>query len=199
MTKWRLLALVFGLSLALDQATKFLAVDRLTHAFESAGARGGGAKVAAFFRLEHLEPYADPPIYVFRPLWRWNYVENPAAAFGLFRGVPDAWRYPLFVAVTLAAVVFVLGAYRKVGERQRWEQVALALVLAGAVGNFADRLARGYVIDFIEWYWWNRPDLRWPTFHVADSSLVVGVAMLLLAPRAIRRAEGAKVGDLARK
>jgi signal peptidase II len=122
-----------------------------------------------------------------------NYVENPFAAFGLFHGVPEWLRYPLFVAVTVLAVVFVLGAYRKLGERQRWEQVALALILAGALGNFVDRVVRGYVIDFIEWYWWNRPDLRWPTFNVADSSLVVGVAMLLLQPK--RKAHGEQAAE----
>ena len=198
MTKWRLLLLVFVASIALDQATKFLAVDRLTHAFETVGARTLPERAAAFFEVEHLEPYADPPYYVWRPVWRMNYVENPFAAFGLFRGVPDRYRYPLFVAVTILAVVFVLAAYRKLGERQRWEQIALALVLAGALGNFVDRIARGYVIDFVEWYWWNRPDLRWPTFNVADSSLVVGVAMLLLQPkRKAAAAEAAPARDAA--
>ncbi len=38
------------------------------------------------------------------------------------------------------------------------------------------------MIDFVEWYWWNRPDIRWPTFNVADSLIVVGVAMLVLHP-----------------
>jgi signal peptidase II len=182
MSKWRLLAIVFFASIALDQVTKFLAVDRLTHAFEAAGATTLPAKLSAFLRIQHLERYAAEPYVVFRPLWRMNYVENPFAAFGLFGTVPDRLRYPLFIAVTVAAVVFVLGAYRKLEERQRWDQVALALILAGALGNFCDRLAHGYVIDFIEWHWWNRPDLRWPTFNVADSSLVVGVAMLLLHP-----------------
>ena len=60
--------------------------------------------------------------------------------------------------------------------------MSLAFVLAGTVGNLVDRLARRYVIDFVEWYWWNRPDLRWPTFNVADSLLVVGIAMLLVHP-----------------
>jgi signal peptidase II len=189
MSKWRLLAVLFVGLLALDQWTKFLAVDRLTHAFAAAGATTLPQRVGAFFRLERLEAYADAPYVVFAPLWRMNYVENPFAAFGLFGGVPDGLRYPLFIAVTVVAVVFVLGAYRKLGDRQRWEQVALAFILAGAIGNFADRLARGYVIDFIEWHWWNRPDLRWPTFNVADSALVVGVAMLLLYPGKKQRSE----------
>jgi signal peptidase II len=63
------------------------------------------------------------------------------------------------------------------------QQVTLALVLAGAVGNVVDRLVRRYVIDFVEWYWWNRPDLRWPTFNLADSMLTVGILLLLLVPQ----------------
>jgi signal peptidase II len=182
--KWALLAaLFFGLVLA-DQWSKYLAVDRLTYALERPEGMSAGEKLRAFYTLRHLEPVATAPHYVWRPVWRMNYVENPFAAFNLFSGVPERFRRPLFFAVTLAAVAFVLGAYRKLDDRDRWQQIALALILAGALGNFADRVARGYVIDFIEWHWWNRPDLRWPTFNVADSSLVVGVAMLLLHPGA---------------
>jgi len=47
------------------------------------------------------------------------------------------------------------------------------------------------VVDFIEWHWWNRPDLRWPTFNLADSLIVVGVAMLVLFPSPARRPPGA--------
>ena len=78
--------------------------------------------------------------------------------------------------------VFVLLYLRRLGPRHRVQQVALSMVLAGGLGNLIDRLARGYVVDFIDWHWWNRPDLYWPTFNVADSMIVVGVALLLLFP-----------------
>ncbi len=94
--------------------------------------------------------------------------------------------------MSLGAVGFILHYYRRLTEEQRFLQVALALVLAGAVGNFIDRLARRYVIDFVEWYWWNRPDLRWPTFNVADSLIVVGVAMLILHPGPQKSVAGAE-------
>jgi signal peptidase II len=111
-----------------------------------------------------------------------NYVENPGAAWGLFRGFSVGFRNAFFTLVSVGAVAFILNYYRRVREDQRFLQLALAFVLSGAVGNFIDRLARGYVVDFVEWYWWNRPDLRWPTFNVADSLIVVGVAMLVLHP-----------------
>jgi signal peptidase II len=182
LSRWTLLAVLFvGLVLA-DQATKFLAVDRLTTVFERTGAEGLGQRIREFYTLEHLEPYATEPHYVYRPLWRMNYVENPGAAWGLFRGMSERFRNVFFSIVSLGAVAFILRYYRKVREDQRFLQVALAFVLSGAIGNFIDRIARQYVVDFVEWYWWNRPDLRWPTFNIADSLIVVGVAMLLVHP-----------------
>jgi signal peptidase II len=180
--KWRLLAAVFSLSLLADQATKFLAVDRLTIAFERAGAHGLVEKLRAFARLRFLESLATPPYYVFQPCWRMYYVENPAAAFSFGAFVPPQLRHPMFIVISIAAIGFILYYYRRAEERQRFLQVALAFVLAGTIGNLIDRLLRRYVIDFIDWYWWNRPDLRWPTFNIADSLLVVGIAMLLLHP-----------------
>ena len=56
------------------------------------------------------------------------------------------------------------------------------MILAGAHANYLDRLTHGFVIDFVDWHWWNRPDLYWPTFNVADSLIVVGVIMILLYP-----------------
>jgi signal peptidase II len=180
--KWKLLAIVFAMGVLADQATKFLAVDRLTTAFERVDARTPGEKLEAFWRLKYLEPLARPPYHVFRPCWRMNYVENPNAAFSIGSFVPANVRYPLFVVISILAIGFVGYYYRRLGARQRFPQVALAFVLAGTVGNLIDRMLRRYVIDFIEWYWWNRPDLRWPTFNIADSLLVVGIAMLLVHP-----------------
>jgi signal peptidase II len=180
-SKWALLWTLFVVLVLADQWTKFLAVERLTTLFER-GPDGIAQRVQVFYRAKHLEPIATEPYVVYAPLWRMTYVENPGAAWGLFRGLSPDVRNVFFVAVSLAAVAFILNYYRRVGADQRFLQVALAFVLAGAVGNFVDRLARRYVVDFIDWYWWNRPDLRWPTFNVADSLIVVGVIMLVLHP-----------------
>ncbi len=185
-SKWVLLAVLFVALVAADQWTKFLAVERLTTVFERTGERSLSARVEGFYRHEHLEPLATEPYYVWRPVWRMNYVENPGAAWGLFRGFSPGFRNLFFTLVSVGAVAFILHYYRRLSPGQRFLLVALALVLAGAVGNFIDRVARRYVIDFVEWYWWNRPDLRWPTFNVADSLIVVGVAMLILHPGAQR-------------
>ena len=193
-SKWAVLVALFGVLVVADQWTKFLAVDRLTTTFERTGDRTLGAKLEGFYTLRHLEPLATEPHYVFRPWWRMSYVENPGAAWGMFRGMSEGFRNAFFTAISIGAVAFILGYYRRLRSDQRFLQVALAFVLAGAVGNFVDRIARRYVIDFIEWYWWNRPDIRWPTFNLADSLIVVGVAMLVLHPgsREARAARGNK-------
>jgi signal peptidase II len=195
-SKWRLLAVLFVLLVVADQWTKYLAVERLTTVFPSAGATSLSERVRGFYTFRHLEALATEPHYVYRPLWRMNYVENPGAAWGLFRSLSVGFRNTFFTIVSIAAVAFILRYYRKLRDDQRYLQLALGLVLAGAVGNFIDRVARGYVIDFIEWYWWNRLDLRWPTFNIADSLIVVGVALLVVHPGQKKEAE---VGEAERQ
>ena len=181
-SRWAVLALLFGGLVLADQWTKYLAVERLTVAFQRGGDATLSEKVRGFYAYRHLEPLSTDPHYVWRPVWRMNYVENPGAAWGLFRGLSLGVRNAFFSLVSLGAVAFIVHYYRRLRDEQRYLQVALAFVLSGAVGNFLDRMARGYVIDFIEWYWWNRPDIRWPTFTLADSLIVVGVALLILHP-----------------
>jgi signal peptidase II len=180
--KWGQLGLLFVVLVAFDQWTKFLAVDRLTTAFQQHGAQTLSEKVAGFYSYRLLEAFSREPYTVWQPVWRMSYVENPGAAWGMFRSLSEGTRNAFFTLISIAAVGFILYYYRRLEARQVYLRLALAMVLSGAVGNFIDRLARHYVIDFIEWYWWNRPDLRWPTFNVADSLIVVGVLMLVLQP-----------------
>jgi signal peptidase II len=59
-----------------------------------------------------------------------------------------------------------------------WTLGGLALVLGGAVGNYIDRLARGFVVDFIDVHWFAKA--AWPSFNIADSAICVGAALILL-------------------
>jgi signal peptidase II len=185
-SKWRLVLAILVLGLLADHGTKYLAVSRLTtaldHGVEAASVAG---RVRAFYALRHLESYSTEPYVIWGPMWRMRYAENPYAAFSLFSmfsNVSADARTAFFGVVTALAVFFILRFLRKVEPGQRLMQAALSMVMAGAIGNFTDRLAHGYVIDFVDWYWWKRPDLYWPTFNVADSLIVVGVALLLIFP-----------------
>lgn len=186
MSKWKLLALIAGLWFAADQVTKYLAVEHLTAAFTVARANGLGEKVSAFVAQKDLleRGLADPAPVTVTPFWQNRYTQNRGAAWGVLAGAGEKFRVPFFYLVSFVAVIFIFSYYRKLSNSQRYLQVALALVLGGAIGNALDRVLRGYVIDFIDWHWfdplWLRPSLHWPTFNVADSGITVGLAMLFL-------------------
>jgi signal peptidase II len=185
--KYILLAAIFLGSVAADQATKYLAVAHLTRAFEVDHAETFGARLSHFFADRNLDgdPATEPdlrtpPVAVLPNFWHFRYVENPGAAWGLMGQLPTSLRLPFFHLVSVAAVGFILYFYRRSKPEQRYMQVALALVLGGAVGNYLDRVIRNYVIDFIDWHWYQAPTMHWPTFNVADAAICVGVGMLLL-------------------
>jgi len=183
-SKWKLLALIAGFWFAADQVTKYLAVAHLTAAFVVARARTPGEKLAAFVGQKDLleRGLADPVPVNVAPFWQNRYTQNRGAAWGVLAGAGEKFRVPFFYLVSLVAVIF--SYYRKLANGQRYLQVALALVLGGALGNALDRFLRGYVIDFIDWHWfdpqWMHPALHWPTFNVADSGITVGLALLFL-------------------
>ena len=185
-SKWRVLAVIAGLVFVGDQVTKYLAVEHLTAAFSVAGAHTFGEKVHAFVAEKELleRGLADPLPVIVAPFWQNRYTQNRGAAWGFLAGAGEQFRVPFFYLVSIVAVVFIFSYYRKLLATQRYLQIALALVLGGALGNALDRIIRGYVIDFIDWHWfdpnWLRPGLHWPTFNVADAGISVGLVLLLL-------------------
>src|SRR6267154_2974867 len=185
--KWALLALISGTVLIADQVTKYLAVEHLTYAFQAARARTLPEKVKAFLTQKDLleRGLSDGrQIQVVRNFWQFQYTQNRGAAWGFLSRSGEKFRVPLFHLISIAAVIFIFSYYRKLQAEQRYLQVALALVLGGALGNAMDRVLRGYVIDFIDWHWfdpnWLRRALHWRTVSVADSGSTVGRVMLFL-------------------
>lgn len=185
-SKWAVLALLAGAIVFGDQISKYLAVEHLTTAFESVRARTTAEKVQAFAHERDLleRGLVLPPSRVVDGFWQWRYTQNRGAAWGLFANQSEKFRVPFFHLVTIAAVIFIISYYRNLDSSQRYLQVALSLLLGGALGNGVDRLLRGYVIDFIDWHWfdpgWTSPGRHWPTFNVADSGVSIGIVMLLL-------------------
>ena len=113
--------------------------------------------------------------------FRLRYAENPGAAWGLFRTLPEAVRGPLFHIVSLAAVILITYYFAQLtgtDPKERWALYGLPLVLGGALGNYVDRIARGFVIDFLEAHWFDKA--AWPSFNVADAAICVGVGMLMV-------------------
>lgn len=186
LSKWKLLALIAGFVFAADQVTKYLAVEHLTFAFQSVNAKTLGDKLHVFVSEKDLleRGLASSTPVIVAPFWQHRYTQNRGAAWGFLAGAGERFRVPFFYLVSIAAVIFIFSYYRKLEAKQRYLQIALALVLGGALGNALDRVFRGYVIDFIDWHWfdpnWLRPNLHWPTFNVADSGISVGLVLLFL-------------------
>ena len=126
----------------LDQATKRVITDWL----------GPG-------RSEHRWGIAEPVLAL-------EYGENTGAAFGLLQGYGS-----LLTLLSLVVLVGLLTYYLRVDQRSATLVTSVGLLTGGAIGNLADRLRLGYVVDFIVVG-------SWPTFNLADSAISVGVVLL---------------------
>ena len=103
-----------------------------------------------------------------------HYVENTDVAFNLLRWIPEESRRPaLFVTGAIALLGLAVVLFRR-PPRRPVIRAALLLVTAGAIGNYIDRLARGYVVDFVYLH-------HWPVFNVADIYVTAGAIILGLA------------------
>lgn len=100
------------------------------------------------------------------------HAQNRGAAFSLLQGGAI-----LFVVVSVLSLGMVAYFHRSLRGRGWWVHLVLGVILGGTLGNFVDRLRQGYVTD---WLSIGIGDLRWPTFNVADSSIVVGIGVLVL-------------------
>ena len=110
------------------------------------------------------------------PYFNLTYLRNTGAAFS-FLSEAGGWQRWFFagLAIVISAVIGVWLARLK--EHETVLAVALSLVLGGAIGNLIDRLAYGYVIDFLDVYY---QTWHWPAFNIADSAITLGVVLMLL-------------------
>ncbi len=105
------------------------------------------------------------------------YVQNPGAAFSLGLG-SDTINRIFFISVTILAVAFII--YLLSQAVHRIQVIAFGCVLGGALGNLIDRIMFGPVTDFFSV---DFPDFimeRFPIFNVADSSIFIGVCLLIV-------------------
>ncbi|HSI24203.1 MAG TPA: signal peptidase II, partial [Methylotenera sp.] len=100
---------------------------------------------------------------------------NEGAAFS-FLANAGGWQKLFFSGVSVVAIVVISYLIRK-HQTEKLFCLGLALVLGGAIGNLYDRVTLGYVVDFLYFHYHS---FYWPAFNVADSTICVGVALLLL-------------------
>ena|GEM_PF-317449 len=110
--------------------------------------------------------YLGEGLHVIGPFWI-RHVQNSGIAFGFFANATAG-----VIVLTGVAIAWMLIYFARSGARHPVLPIALGLVIGGSVSNLADRVRLGFVTDFL--------DLRyWPAFNLADSFIVIGVAILL--------------------
>ena len=125
-------------------------------------------------------------------VFRFSYVENRGAAFGIFQGKS------LILGIFSVIVGVLIGYlyFKAVPERKNWLlELSLLLIFAGAAGNQIDRLTQGYVVDMFEFYWFS-----FPVFNFADTLITIGAVLFglfaIIRPKQLDQLfEGRRKGD----
>ena len=124
-------------------------------------------QVSKFFISQNLDLNESVPVV--RDIFHLTLVHNTGAAFGIFKN-----ETLLFIAISFLAIILIVIFMRKKRDLFFPRDIALSLVLGGALGNLIDRLRFGYVVDFL--------DLRiWPVFNIADSAITIGTILMIIS------------------
>ena len=169
------LIVILVLSVAIDQATKQWAHRTLLDSefHEDTKDYPVCGNLSEMVKRERFVGRHRKTIQVVDGFFNLRYVENCASAFGVMNRVPESFRFPFFLVISLLALGFIPYLYVKTPADQRLMLYALPFILGGAIGNLIDRLVTRYVIDFIEWYITiGGQDRHWPTFNIADLALL---------------------------
>ncbi len=142
-------AMITGLVVLLDQATKLLVL----------------AKMPLYHSIPVLEGF-----------FNLTHIRNPGGAFGFMAAGSQGVRSLLFIGVSIVAMGLIVYFYRSTPKTYPYLASALAMIFGGAVGNLIDRLRFGEVVDFLDVY---VGAYHWPAFNVADSAITVGITIFI--------------------
>lgn len=180
-----LLLLAVGVGIAADLGSKQWAVENL--AGDRLASLAGEICVPGPSGYMPMDRARREPTVIVPGFFELRYAENCGAAFGVMNTWSPTAKRLVFFPVALGAVI-VLGLLFVRGRGGPFLAGAVPLIIAGAIGNFVDRLRFGYVVDFIRFYgetpealqFLLGPHWEYPTFNVADIEITVGVAFLLI-------------------
>lgn len=146
--RWWIYLLIAGLIALLDQAVKYAVVATMPYR--------ASYEITAFFNLVH--------------------VRNMGAAFS-FLADAGGWQRYFFTALGIGVSVVLVWLLKR-GVENRLETAAYTLIMGGALGNVIDRIALGYVVDYLDFHWrgWH-----WPAFNVADMAITGGAILLVIS------------------
>jgi signal peptidase II len=127
-------------------------------------------QITKFFVARDLERFESIPVM---PHFNLVKLHNTGAAFSMFNKAPAA----VFILLSAAVSLGILWWLRRNPVGHRLLAAAFTLILGGALGNAIDRAARGYVVDFVQFYVGN---WSFAAFNVADSAITLGAGLLIL-------------------
>ena len=113
---------------------------------------------------------------VFTSFFNFTLLHNPGAAFS-FLSESGGWQRWLFGIIALVVSLGIIVWLSRLASDKKMEALALALILGGAIGNLYDRVALGYVVDFIVFHYEHH---YWPAFNIADCGISIGAALLIV-------------------
>jgi len=138
-----------ALVVILDQAVKLLVVAKIP-------AYGSVVVIPGFFDLTHIY--------------------NTGGAFGFLSGKSSLFRHLFFLSASAIAMGMIVYLYLKTPREYLFLRSGLTMILGGAVGNVADRIRLGKVVDFLDIH---INDLHWPAFNIADSAITLGILIFV--------------------
>ncbi len=121
--------------------------------------------------------YLGESVSVIKNFFDLTLVHNFGAAFGMFSKLPSHIREPFFMIIPITILIVIFFTFRKLTDDKVYSVFGFSLIMSGAVGNLIDRFRFGYVVDFLDFHWFNK--YHFAAFNVADSSICVGVFLLL--------------------
>ncbi|MFJ3318026.1 signal peptidase II [Herbaspirillum huttiense] len=128
-----------------------------------------------FAKLAVVRTYAYGEQVEVTPFFNFVHVLNPGAAFSFLAGA-GGWQRYFFIALGLAVSAWLVRVLKQ--QLPRLEALGYSLILGGALGNVADRLLRGKVVDFLDFHW---QSAHWPAFNLADVVISAGAVCLITA------------------
>lgn len=151
MKKYLTLLTVSGFLICLDQATKLYIHTKFLH----------GESVAVINNFFNI-----------------TYVRNFGAAFGFLRDANETLRTAFFLAVPPIAAVIIFFMLKSTPKKDKVSIIALSSIFGGALGNYIDRLWHGYVVDFLDFHYYDVAS--YPAFNVADMAIVCGISTMII-------------------
>jgi signal peptidase II len=129
----------------------------------------------------------------FSSYFNFTLLHNYGAAFS-FLADQSGWQRIFFAVIAFAVSVVLIVWMLRIEAIKKIEMAGLALVLGGALGNLWDRIYLGYVVDFVDWFYYSvgndclpffysvisTQSCHWPAFNIADSSIMLGAGLLIL-------------------